>query len=153
MSSARPSVLCVDDSRDLVEVVQAVLEDEGYVVLGLHDLDDDALLQTIGRLEPDAILLDGFEDDGYGQAWELAAAIRERPRPVPVIMLSAHALDVAEARDGTSERAVRAGFASIVSKPFHLDELIRAVALAVGHSEPFDRIRSAEQTRTRESVP
>ena len=60
MTEPRPSILCVDDDRDVVEVVQAILEDEGYAVSCLYDLTDDALLRTIGRLEPDAVLLDGL---------------------------------------------------------------------------------------------
>ena len=51
MTDPRPSILCVDDDRDVVEVVQAILEDEGYAVSSLYDLTDDALLRTIGRLE------------------------------------------------------------------------------------------------------
>lgn len=152
MTPSRPSILCVDDDRDVVEVVQAILEDEGYAVSSLYHLDDDALLRTIGRLEPDAVLLDGFAAHSYGKAWELAAAIGQRPRPVPVVMFTAHARDVAEAEKGTSERATQAGFTAIVSKPFNLDELVETVARAVGRSEPFDRSRGAEEARTRELV-
>ena len=152
MTTSRPNILCVDDDRDVVEVVQAILEDEGYAVSTLYDLDDEALLRTIGRLEPDAVLLDGFAADGYGEAWGLAADIRARPRPVPVVMFTAHARDVAEAQEGTSERATQADFSAILSKPFSLDELVEAVAGAVGRSEPFDRSRGAEEARTRELV-
>lgn len=52
------SVLCVDDDRDVAEVVQAVLTDEGYKVSCLYELEDEALLRAVGRLEPDVVLLD-----------------------------------------------------------------------------------------------
>ena len=152
MTQPRPSILCVDDDRDVVEVVQAILEDEGYAVSCLYDLADDALLRTIGRLEPDAVLLDGFAPAGYGDSWDLAAGIRNRTRPVPVVMFTAHARDVAEAEEATSDRSAQAGFAAILSKPFSLDELVETVARAVGRSEPFDHSRGAEETRTRELV-
>lgn len=152
MSPSRPSILCVDDDRDLVEVVRETLEDEGYTVSGLSHLGEDALLRAIGQLEPDAILLDSFSASSYGEAWEFAAAVRARARAIPVVMFTAHARDVAEGREGTSERAVRAGFAAILPKPFHLDELLEAVARAVGRSEPFGRSRGAEESRTRELV-
>src|SRR6188768_1076039 len=116
MTQPRPSILCVDDDRDVVEVVQAILEDEGYAVSSLYDLTDDALLRTIGRLEPDAVLLDGFAAAGYGDAWDLAAGIRNRPRPVPVVMFTAHARDIAEAGQATSDRATLADFAAILAK-------------------------------------
>ena len=152
MPSSRPSILCVDDDRDIIEVVQAILEDEGYAVSSLYDLDDEVLLRTVGQLEPDAVLLDGLASDGYGESWELAARITNRPRPVPVIMFTAHAQDIGEAREATSERATQAGFASILSKPFSLDELVESVGRAVGRSDPFDRSRGAEESRTRELV-
>jgi hypothetical protein len=67
-------------------------------------------------------------------------------------MFTAHAADLAEAEAGTSERAARAGFAGILAKPFGLDDLVETVARAVGRSEPFDRSRRAEESRTRELV-
>lgn len=152
MTRTRPSILCVDNDRDIVELVQAILEDEGYAVSSLYDLSDDSLLRTIGRLEPDAVMLDGIEASSYGDSWELAAAIRSRSRAVPVVMFTAHAQDVAEAKEATSDRAKQAGFAAILSKPFSLDELVETVARAVGRSEPFDRSRGAEESRTRELV-
>ena len=152
MTDPRPSILCVDDDRDVVEVVQAILEDEGYAVSSLYDLTDDALLRTIGRLEPDAVMLDGFAAASFDASWDLAAGIRNRSRPVPVVMFTAHAQDVAEAEEATSDRAKQAGFAAILAKPFTLDDLVETVARAVGRSEPFDRSRGAEESRTRELV-
>ena len=152
MAPPRPSVLCVDDDRDVAEVVTAILEDEGYAVSSLHDFTDDALLRTVGRLEPDAILLDSAPNGGYNDSWELAASIRQRSRTVPVVMFTAHARDVAEAADGLSDRTQEAGFAGILSKPFGLDELVETVGRAVGRSEPFDRSRAAEESRTRQLV-
>ena len=128
MPESRPSILCVDHDRDVAEVVLAILEDEGYAVSCLYDLTDDGLLRTIGRLEPDAVLLDGFTAKSYGEGWDLAAGIRNRSRPVSVVMFTPHMGDVAEAEEATSERARQANFAAILSKPFGLDELVEAVA-------------------------
>lgn len=152
MAPPRPSVLCVDDNRDVVEVVAAILEDEGYAVSALYDFTDDALLRTIGRLEPDAILLDSAANGGYDESWGLAASIRQRSRPVPVVMFTGHSRDVAEAEEGSSDRTDQAGFAGILQKPFTLDDLVETVARAVGRSEPFDRSRRAEESRTRQLV-
>lgn len=151
MTPRHPTILCVDDDRDVVEVVEAILVDEGYAVSCLYDLSDDALLRTIGRLEPDAVLLDGLASGSYG-GWDLAARVRKRSRPVPVVMFTAHVRDVAEAEEARSERAMQAGFAGILSKPFDLDELVETVARAVGRAEPFDRSRAAEESRTQELV-
>ena len=142
--STMPSVLCVDDHRDIAEIVQAVLVDEGYAVSCLYELAGDALLRTVGRLEPDCVLLDssGFEE--YGDSWQLASVLHRRRRPVPVIMFSAHPLAIREAEEGVTERAKEAAFAAIVAKPFDLDELLAAVASATGLSVRFDRSSQGE---------
>jgi CheY-like chemotaxis protein len=147
-----PSVLCVDDDRDVAEVVQAILTDEGYLVSCLYELADDALLRAVGRLEPDVILLDSASATDYNEAWHLAASVHERSRPVPVVMFTAHHDAVTEAREGTSRRAGEAHFAAVVRKPFEVDELIAAVAEAAGQSQPFDRRRAADEARTRALV-
>ena len=146
------SVLCVDDDRDLAEIVQAALTDEGYRVSCLYELEGDALLRAIGRLEPDVVLLDSGDPSDYGPAWDVARSIHERRRPVPVVMFTAHILAVKEAQAAESERALAAHFAAVVPKPFHLDELLTAVATAAGRSLRFDRSPDAEATRTRELV-
>ena len=63
-----PSVLCVDDHRDIAEIVQAVLVDEGYPVSCLYELAGDALLRAVGRLEPDCVLLDSSGFERYGDS-------------------------------------------------------------------------------------
>jgi CheY-like chemotaxis protein len=151
-ASERPTVLCVDDDRDVAEMIQAILVDEGYDVRFLYDLADDALLRTVGSIEPDVILLDSASAGHFGESWESAAAIAQRSRPVAVIMFTAHARDIEEAQEGQSDRARAARFAGVIPKPFHLDELLGAIATAAGRSRPFDRSSAAESRRTRELV-
>ena len=75
-----------------------------------------------------------------------------RGRRVPVVMFTAHAHDVADARAGTSARAAAAEFVAVLDKPFDLDDLIDAVAKATGESVPFDRSQAADERRTSELV-
>lgn len=145
-----PQILCVDDDRDITDVVQAVLGDEGYRVACLFDQSDEALMRTVGQLEPDCILLDGGTSTGYGEGWADAAAIAIRRRAIPVIMFTAHAHLTREAREAASERAQAAHFTAVLDKPFSIDELLEAVANATGKSIPFDRSEAAERERTRE---
>jgi CheY-like chemotaxis protein len=147
-----PSVLCVDDDRDIAEIVQAVLTDEGYAVSCLYDVTDNALLRTVGRLEPDCILLDSSSSLEYGDSWAAAAAIHNRHRPVSVIMFTAHSRDVTEGGEAATDRARAAGFVATIGKPFDLDVLVTAVATAVGRSAPFDRTGRGEHRRTEELV-
>ena len=150
--SRTASVLFVDDDRDVADVMQAILEDDGYTVSCLYDLADEALLRAVGRLEPDVILLDDASATDYGGSWALASAIAERRRPVPVVMLTRSSGDVTEAAEATSSRAAAAHFAATVLKPFDLDELLTAVATAAGRSVSFDRSEAGDERRSDELV-
>ena len=143
----KPVILCVDDDRDIAEVVEAILVDEGYEVSCLFTLDDNALHRAVGRLEPDCVLLDGLPGPEYG-SWESAAWLEHRERSVPVVMFTAHQGDSREAQEAHTDRARQAGFAAVLLKPFHIDELLAAVATAVGNSRPFGRGEAAEEART-----
>ena len=147
-SEAAPAVLCVDDDRDIAEIVQAVLADSGYRISCLYSLEDDALLRTVGRLEPDCVLLDSASSSDYGAGWVAAAALALRQRAIPVVMFTAHRMDSAEAREGGSDRAQAAHFEAVLDKPFDLDDLLAVVARATGHAVPFDRSPEAEARRT-----
>ena len=150
--SERPTILCVDEDRDIAEILQALFTDEGYRTSCLYHTEGDAVLRAVGRLEPDVILLDSGNPADYGASWELAATLHMRPRPVPVVMFTAHQAALDEAREGTSQRAEAAAFAAIVGKPFDIDEVLVTVAQAAGRSVPFDRSNAAEAVRTKELV-
>ena len=144
-------MLCVDDDRDVAEVVQAILADSGYAISCLYDVSDDALRRAVGRLEPDCILLDGVPGAQYG-SWDSAARLDQRSRHIPVVMFTAHHLDVKEAKEGTSDRAKQADFFAVIEKPFQIDELLDVVAKAVGETQPFERSASADAVRTQALV-
>lgn len=141
-------VLLVDADQDIRDLVQAVLTDEGYEVTAISDTTHDAIAAAVGQVEPDCILLDGAEGTEFGESWAQAAYLATRSRVVPTVMFTAHAKAVAEAREGTSERSVAAGFAAIVPKPFLLDQLLEAVETATGRSKRFDRSDAGEEQRT-----
>lgn len=145
-------ILVIDDDSDVGEVVTAILSDEGYEVTTLDDISDETVRAAIGRLEPDCILLDGADATEYAEAWVTAADVRHRPRPIPTVMFTAHALEAAEASQATSERAAEAGFTAVLRKPFDLDELVVTVERAVAEAVPFNHSERAEQGRTKELV-
>lgn len=150
--SPAPRVLVVDGDADIAEVVSAILGDEGYAVETLSAQDHPSIAAAVGIHEPDCILLDGSGPSGFGDSWTEAAYLAARRRAVPTIMFSAHADAVAEANEGTSDRATAARFAAVVAKPFSVDALLDAVAEAVGRSEPFDHSPAGEHARTDELV-
>lgn len=141
-------VLVIDDDGDVADVVAAILTDDGYSVSTLAEISHDSLLATVGKLEPDCILLDGSSQVEYGSSWADAAHLADRERPVPTIMFSAHSTDVHEAEEAESERARHADFAAVLQKPFHIDELLAAVAAACERGEPFNRSAEGDRSRT-----
>jgi CheY-like chemotaxis protein len=145
-------VLLIDNDQDVTDIVTAILTDEGYDVSSLDQTDHDAIAAAVGQLEPDCILLDGAGGTGFGGSWAEAAYLSRRARSVPTVMFTAHVHAVAEAREGTTERARGAGFSGVVSKPFSLDQMLDTVATAVGRSERFDHSEAADGHRTRELV-
>jgi len=144
--------LIVDDDRDIVGLVTAVLSEDGFTVSSLVDHSDGPLLEAVGRLEPDCVLLDSSSHADYGVSWELAATLASRSRPVPVIMFTGHRSAISEALEGVSDRSRAAAFSDIIQKPFDLDELVNKVAQAVGKSVSIDTFSESDGARTQSLV-
>jgi DNA-binding NtrC family response regulator len=123
----RGSVLIIDHDHEVAGLVAELLTSLGYAVSELVDPEPQSFEEEIARLEPDVVLLDSWDQTGYGHAWTEAAWLHERDRPIAVIMFTAHVWDLAEARLGRSQRSQRAAFEGFLSKPFELDELVDTV--------------------------
>lgn len=110
-------MLVVDDEPDILEFLQAVLEDEGYAVLTTSKGD---YLETIqhGSL-PDLILLDVFLSGKDGREIARHLKSREETRHIPIIMFSAHPNAEVTARE--------AGANDFVAKPFEIPYLLDLV--------------------------
>jgi DNA-binding NtrC family response regulator len=132
----RGRVLIVDDDRDISTMVAEVLSDEGFVISELRNAQLTAIQAEIARVEPDVVLLDGDGRD-YGYSWVNAAWMRQRNRPIPVIMFTAHAEALIEAEMAVSDRARNAAFVGILAKPFDVQTLVETVARAVDDARPI----------------
>jgi CheY-like chemotaxis protein len=108
----KKSILVVDDSEAILDVVKLALEmADSEVSTSLTGV----CFQHMERNLPDLILLDVLlsgEDGG-----EICQRLKsdEQTRHIPVILLSAHA--------GLRETAERCGANDFLAKPFHLTEL------------------------------
>lgn len=110
-------ILVIDDDESIVEVVQIVLESEGYQVES--NLSGDCIPDFPGGI-PDLILLDVLLQGKDGR--EICKTLKSNPGTVhiPVIMLSAHV---------DADRVADAGGADdFIEKPFDLDYFIAVVA-------------------------
>lgn len=130
---ARPKILVVDDDRDMADVLQAMLTDEGYAASLIHDARGQAVRNAVTRLEPDCVLLDSSRTDptGYGESWQTAAWVAAQAKHIPTIMMTGHSLAADEAHAATSKRARAAEFAAIVRKPFDIDEFLATLEMVV----------------------
>lgn len=125
------SVLVVDDEPDIRNLLQEILEDEGYVV---STADNAASAQDcISEARPDLVLLDIWMPDTDGvsllKSWQGSGELA-----FPVIMISGH---------GTVETAVEAtrhGAVDFIEKPVSLAKLLLTVekALAEGQAANHD---------------
>jgi DNA-binding response OmpR family regulator len=111
-------VVLVDDDLDILEAIQAMLEDEGYIVVTTDRGEDVA---EISRQEhPNLIVLDMLLSGKDGREIAKQLKSQESTRHIPILMLSAHPRAAKEAHDFAIN-----GF---LAKPFEMDELLAKVA-------------------------
>jgi CheY-like chemotaxis protein len=121
-SIQQKKVIVVDDDPDILEALQAMLEDAGYLVLTTEKGEYLEQLHN-GRL-PDLILLDMLLSGKDGR--DIARFLRgqEETKNIPIVMMSAHP---------SAEAATRvAGATDFIAKPFEMDALLKKVAQYIG---------------------
>ncbi len=112
-----PRVLVVEDDLELRTVLLRGLTEEGFATSGLGSGQE--LLERIGALEPDLLILDVGLPDADGR--DLCQALRAQGIQTPVIFLTA--------RDALTDRVggFNAGGDDYVSKPFAFAELVARI--------------------------
>jgi two-component system cell cycle response regulator DivK len=104
-------ILIVEDSPDNMKLFRTLLTLGGHEVTGLPG--GDGLVETIGRVQPDLVLMDIQLPGKDGFA--LLSEIRRSPHhALRVIALTAHAMS------GDRERALGAGFDGYITKPIDI---------------------------------
>lgn len=142
MASAKgpKTVLVIDDDRDIAEVVQTILLDEGFRVSCIYTHFGPDVHAAVEALQPDCVLLDGGGGSaGFTDSWETALSLFSRARPVPVVMLTGDTKSREEAVINTTDRAKATHVAAVVGKPFDIDHLVIVVRGAVGEPLPAPR--------------
>lgn len=119
-ASEEKTVLIVEDDADLRQIIQWILEDEGFKVEIAGDGQE--ALDRARANKPSLVLLDMALPiiDGYG----VAAGLRQ-------IYGDNIAILTVTAAGHAEEKAQRVGAIGYVSKPFELDTLINAVKFAI----------------------
>lgn len=121
-------ILVVDDNRDILDLVQRVLQTYGHEVLiardGLEALQQDSTSQ------PDLVVLDVNLPTLDG--WEVCRRIKAR-REVPIMLLTVRA----ERSD--IERSIDAGADDHLPKPFDITEFLSHINQLAERSLPAPR--------------
>jgi DNA-binding response OmpR family regulator len=119
MTSAEPNatILVVEDTRDVLALIERALATNGYTVHQAHDGESGLALAL--DLEPDVVILDIGLPKRSGL--EVAAELRRRAFRAPILMLTA--------RDTVSDKVsgLDAGADDYLAKPFDTDELVARV--------------------------
>ena len=119
MQQHMKKILVVDDDPDILEALQFMLEDAGYVVTttekgeyaeNLHD--------TNGGL-PDVILLDVLLSGKDGRLICQKLKSQEETKHIPIIMMSAH--------NKARQSVASVGADDFIEKPFDSDELLAKI--------------------------
>ena len=122
-------VLVVEDDADSRELICAILEAAGAKVLCTESVAQ-AMDGVYHSFDPDIVLTDFSmpNADGLDLIREFRKAPSTRAVAVPVLVLSAHS------EEHWRTRALEAGAAALLIKPFHPATLVAQIAAAVASS-------------------
>ena len=112
---SNPVVLREDDP-DLRQLVHELLEEHGYVVYDVVEIED--LLSECQKRSPCVALIDSTSPTEF-DLWHVGPVLSQRG--VPAIAFTAHASAIKQFERDPS------GFIGVVSKPFDADEFLRVV--------------------------
>jgi len=129
----KPTILAIDDTKRVLEIIKYFLEQEGYTVKASADPVEGLKLAQAGGV--DLILLDIMMPgmDGYAVYDNLKKDARTRD--VPVIMLTAKAIIMHTPKDFFY------GLYGFLAKPFSRAQLVKTV------HDVFKMTKTGEETR------
>jgi DNA-binding response OmpR family regulator/DnaJ-domain-containing protein 1 len=136
------TVLCVDNDRNLCQIIAKALAAAGYEVA--TEYDGERALATIAEEPPDLVLMDLMlpHRDGFA----VLEAVRELPGPAartPVVLLSGCSPTPEYLRRASSLDAV-----VLLTKPVPLEKLIEVVSGQLGEAKPPAPVERAQKTRS-----
>ncbi|MCK4848917.1 MAG: response regulator [Candidatus Heimdallarchaeota archaeon] len=119
MVTQNKRILVVDDEPDILELMQTILEHEGYDVINTQD--GEQALEAVSQ-NPDLILLD-IRMPGELNGIDVCKRIKKDSKyeSIPIIFFSAKVLD------HHIEEGFQAGGVEYVTKPFNSAELLKTI--------------------------
>jgi DNA-binding NtrC family response regulator len=133
-----PSVLVVDDEKNMRLSLQTVLKDEGYAARVVESAEEGLIL--LARGEFFMVITDARL--GGMSGYDFLSKVRNQWPELPVLMLTAYATPK------LAVEAIKAGAIDYLSKPFAPEELLHAVARC---AERYQLLRENATLRSRAS--
>jgi len=129
-SRAHPLIAVINDDRDFLDLLEQLLEEEGYEVVLRREWD--GAYGFVKEIRPDLVLLDivlGREERG----WTILELLTLDPatRPIPVIVCTAALRSLQD-----HEQLLRQYGVYSLPKPFDLDALLALVQGALDDEPP-----------------
>ena len=120
------TILIIDDDRELVDGLRAVLERQGFRVLQAHDGHQGK--NTIYNAKPDLVILDMMMPRMGG--YPVLEHFKDKPDAPPMIMITAN--------EGSRHKlyAEYLGVVNYLRKPFATEKLVEAVHKALATPDP-----------------
>jgi DNA-binding response OmpR family regulator len=126
MNQAAPLIYVVEDNTEIRKLLEEVLSDSGYQVLGCRTTQEAQF--CIQAEQPDLVLLDNHLEH-YAAGWRLLTQLRAdaATTALPIILMS---VDVEFLRAHCVELHAQRCLA--IEKPFDLDDMLTTVYAALG---------------------
>lgn len=112
----RKRILLLEDEKGILELIQEILETEGYEVFAFANYES---VEDIIEFRPQLILLDVRLSNGYGHLLCQDLKANTKTARIPVILVSG--------ADNLKKIAEDCGADNFLSKPFNMDDLIQMV--------------------------
>ncbi len=142
MDGMEQKILIVEDEREMARGLKDILEFEGYVV-EIAGTGREAL-HSVGRLDPDCIILDLMLPDVSG--YEVCEEIRNQKINRPILMLTARA------QDYDKIRGLEVGADDYMTKPFSVGELLARIRALLRRSGLYGQEQELETVRVGSSI-
>jgi CheY-like chemotaxis protein len=120
----QPHILIVNDTQEILALMQELLEDEGYRVTTSTALLD---LTRVKALAPDVIVLEILFEHSEERGWEFLTLARLDPElaDVPLVLCTAA---IGVVRDEAMAAKLHKLGVRVILKPFNIDELLGVIS-------------------------
>jgi DNA-binding response OmpR family regulator len=114
MSKANPLILIVEDSENILDLLELMVELQGWKSSSLKNIDH--FMEAVEEVRPDVILMDMLLSGANGCDACRAVKNSDSHKHTPVVMMSAHPEAAIETRE--------AGADYFIDKPFDMEQMI-----------------------------